>query len=258
MVKFTNSSFGDLQFHSPITALLDFFFPPFCAICNERLNENEKTACEECWQSIHFITPPFCQRCGTPMTKRKCGKCVQSVSLGPPDSDAVGFQFFRGRSLGVYEGVLSDIVKLIKFHRKTSLAKRAGRMMGTLLQSDSLLQEGEVLIPVPLHKTRLRERGYNQALLLAEAIFHSTSIPVAKNLLLRRRATKPQTDLRHEERMENVKGAFGVMRNKEIQGKKVILVDDVFTTGSTLQACTEALLEGGAVGVYCLTASMTI
>jgi ComF family protein len=158
----------------------------------------------------------------------------------------------------MYDGALSEIVKLIKFRRKKNLAKRLGEMMGNLLQSDPLLRNGEILIPVPLHKTRYRERGYNQANLLAGAISDSTSIPVNNSSLYRKKATKPQTDLSYEERLENVKGAFIVKGAQELKGKKIILVDDVFTTGSTLQACTEALLEGGAEEVFCVTAAMAI
>ena len=226
--------------------LFDFFFLPFCAICRERLKEKERILCEECWSSIPLLNPPFCQRCGSPMTKRFCQRCEE-----------IEFQFLRGRSLGIYEGVLSEIVKLIKFKRKTTLAKRIGGMMSVLLRSDPILKNGDLLIPVPLHRTRKRERGYNQSLLLAEAISHSTEILLLDDLLLRTRATRPQTDLSSEDRRENVKGAFRVKGGERIRGKRVVLVDDVFTTGSTLEAGTEALLEGGAEGVFCLTAAVT-
>jgi ComF family protein len=168
------------------------------------------------------------------------------------------FYFSRARSVGMYGGALSEIVKLIKFRRKKTLAKRLGGMMGILLQTDPLLQNGELLIPVPLHRTRYRERGYNQSNLLAQAISVSTSISVKNSSLFRKKATKPQTDLSYEERLENVKGAFIVKGAHGLKGKRVILVDDVFTTGSTLQACTEALLEGGAEEVFCLTAAMAV
>lgn len=225
--------------------IIDFIFPPFCAICNSTLKENEKVVCESCFQNIKFVEPPFCKKCGKPLLKVRCENCRSNK-----------FVFKKARVLGVYDGTLREIIHLLKYNRKLSLAKRLGKMMNLVLHTDNVLKGADMIVPVPLHQSRLRERGYNQCDCLSDSLSGSSKIPVFKKVLVRRRATKSQIKLEPEQRLKNVEGAFVVKDKKKVEGKKVLLVDDVMTTGSTLNACSDALLRGGADEVYCLTAAV--
>jgi len=160
----------------------------------------------------------------------------------------------RIRTLGGYDSPRKELIGELKYHHKPSLAKILGREMGVILNSDPILKTSDIIIPIPLHPARKRERGYNQAELLAEEISRFTHIPFS-DCLERVKNTKAQVTLSERERLENVKGAFKLKKGVDISGKRVILVDDVFTTGATLNAAALSLLEGGAEEVYGLTAA---
>lgn len=227
---------------NPLNDFLSFVFPPFCAICRRTLREGEKIVCEDCFGSVSPIAPPFCQTCGSPLKRsqsRYCSRCRREES-----------SITRGRGLGVYGGVILELVQLLKYKRKPSIAHRMGLMMGSLALSDPLIRGGDVLIPVPLHAARLRARGYNQADLLARSASRRMGLPISSNSLIRGRATKTQTLLNEEQRRENVRDAFLVVRREDVENRKIILVDDVLTSGATLKSAASALLEAGANEVY--------
>lgn len=227
---------------NPLRDFVAFVFPPFCPICKRALRSGERIVCEDCYGSVSPIAPPFCQTCGRPLKGSTRGYCRRCRGRDSP--------LRRARGLGAYAGVVVDLVQSLKYGRKPSIACRMGVMMGNLALYDPVLRAGELLIPVPLHPARLRERGYNQAERLARSVSQTMRIPISSRSLIRRRATKTQTLLGEEERRENVKGAFLVVREEEVRGKKVILVDDVLTSGATLTSAASALLEAGAKEVY--------
>lgn len=226
---------------SIVSDLVDFIFPPYCAVCEVPLQPDERVVCENCFQYIRFITPPFCQRCGRPLKRAVagCRKCKDHK-----------LNLARIRALGLYDDTLLSIIHLLKYEQKPSLAKRLGRMMSVVVLADHVLSRAELVIPVPLHPVRYRERGYNQSELLAGALADSIGLSLVTNVLVRKKNTKSQTNLSPEERFDNVAGAFGVKEPNILKDKRVLLVDDVMTTGSTLYACAEALLSGGANEVY--------
>jgi ComF family protein len=150
------------------------------------------------------------------------------------------------------------MIHLLKYGKRPSLAKRLGRMMSILVLRDPLLSRAELVVPVPLHSARQRERGYNQSELLASALAESLGIRLVKNALVRRKNTKSQTGLTPEQRMRNVADAFEVKKPDTLKGKKVLLVDDVMTTGSTLRFCAEALLGAGADKVFGITCAVVL
>ena len=233
---------------SMICDIVDFVFPPYCAVCESPLQSGEKVVCEDCFQSIRWITPPFCRSCGRPLKRAvsECKKCRKNrLSLT------------RIRSLAIYDEILSSIIHLLKYEQKPSLAKRLGRMMSVLLLGDPVLSGVvELVIPVPLHPVRRRERGYNQSELLARALADSAGLPLLANALIRKRNTKSQTSLSPEKRFDNVADAFSVKQSDILKDKRILLVDDVMTTGSTLHSCAEALLSGGAQEVYGITCAL--
>jgi len=213
------------------TGVLDFIYPPFCAVCESRLQPTEKLICDECWQQLPEIVT------------------------------ASGDESFPGidRLLSVWEyaETFQQIVHEMKFFRKKSLANRMADEMSRLVSRDFELSQSDFLIPVPLHRIKYRERGFNQSLLLARRIAAAVGIPVNTNLR-RVKMTKPQSKLGSEERRKNVQGAFVVSQPEQFLDKNVVLVDDVVTTGSTLCACADVLRQIGAKTVFAVTAGKTL
>lgn len=229
-------------------AVLDFVLPAFCGICDKPLEKDERVVCEECMSQIQLISEPYCLRCGKPTKGEKvCRNCFVHPH-----------KLLRIRALGVYTGVLVSLIHLLKYTRRLSLAARLGKMMSKLVIEDNFLRRAQLIIPVSLHPTRMRERGYNQSELLTKNMGEYLNIPISKKSLLRVRNTKSQTRLSTEQRRENVKGAFTVKDTAHIANKHILLVDDVFTTGATLDECAIALLNGGANAVYAVTCAATV
>jgi len=152
--------------------------------------------------------------------------------------------------VALFEGTLREAIHRFKYSNRPSLAIPLGRLMACYWDEHPI--PSDVIVPVPLHLQRLRERGYNQAALLAQELSKSTGLPLWDGALKRVRQTRPQVELSAEERRENVKGAF-LCLERRVQGKRVLLVDDVCTTGATLEACSEALRAGGARSVWGFT-----
>ena len=227
--------------------ILDFIIPPYCSVCSNLLASNEKAVCENCFNSISVIVPPFCERCGSP-GDAVCNDCI----LHP-------HKFTRGRALGKYTEVLRELVLLFKGRRKISIGKRLGNLLGRIIKNDEIISRVDGIIPVPLYPVAKRIRGYNQSEILCNEISTLTSIPTITGVLLQDKPTKPQksfsiehlsSDEYRAKRTENVKGAFKAKKNERVKGKKLILIDDVCTTGATLDECAKELLKAGANEVY--------
>lgn len=220
--------------------ILDFFLPSHCSICKKKLSHKEKVVCDECLYSIPVVVKPFCERCGRPTEGESvCNECIEHPH-----------EFSRARAIGKYDSALGELVKLFKYARKISIGKKLGYMLSVILQGDEFLSRGDVLIPVPLHPVAERRRGYNQSEILASEISKFTEIPVLNKVLYKIKPTKSQTEA--EDRQLNVKDAFKVKGDKEIRGKKIILIDDVCTTGATLDECAKELHKATASDVYAL------
>jgi ComF family protein len=239
--------------------ILDFVLPPLCSLCNRRLKDNEKLVCTDCLHRIRIISPPFCELCGKPVksfNEKVCHRCA----ISPHKCSKI-------RAIGPYDGNLKNepytanlkhLIYLFKYSKKPALAKLLGKLMADTLKNDKTFEIPQVVVPVPLHKSRERERGYNQAKLLAEIVSSELNLPLITDALVRIRATQSQTKLSAKERKENVKGAFKVNLKDSIKGKKILLVDDVFTTGATLDECATELLESGALDVSAVTCASAV
>lgn len=219
-------------------------YPPFCLVCERDLTGKEHLVCERCWSSVEMIDRPFCLQCGAPLPsmERSCLGCRGKR-----------FHFSGVRAAFRYTEDVRKVIHAFKFHRKTSLARRLGRTLAFAVIQDVRFGDVDCLVPVPLHPSRLRERGYNQSDLLAEAICAELGIVCMKNALIRTKRTRAQTALNPQRRQRNVEKAFAVVHPTGLVGKKVALVDDVFTTGATVEACAQALRDGGAADVTVLT-----
>jgi len=220
---------------------------PTCAVCSALLDEPlSGCVCAHCWNAIPQITPPLCDRCGGPLPRAdgRCGNC-------PDEPSAV----VRARAIGEYEGSLREIIHALKYAGRISLARPLAERMRR--RARDLLNDVDCVVPVPLHWRREYHRGFNQAHEIARRL----GPPVVK-ALRRRRATRPQVELPADRRRANVTGAFVIrasrFRNAAVRGKTVLLVDDVSTTGATLEACAQALQESGASEVFALTAARVV
>jgi ComF family protein len=231
-----------------INGLLSVLLAPACAACKQPLDAPlSGPVCAPCWRTIPLITPPVCDGCGDPLPSwrvlsvdaARCPRCRRA----PGGVD-------RGRAVGLYEGSLRDILHALKYDGRRSVAAPLARLM-TRAGAD-LLEDADVVVAVPLHRRRQRIRGFNQARELAARL----GLPVS-DALRRTRATPSQTDLPAARRHANVRGAFSVPESRadEISHCVVVLVDDVSTTGATLDACARALKSAGTREVRALTAA---
>lgn len=211
-------------------------FPPRCVSCREL----GSLLCAKCREKFELVEPPLCPHCGRPRSNgRLCPLCQRD----PLQIDGV-------RSVAYFDGTLREAIHHFKYYNRQALAIPLGKLMGNYWEKSPL--PAEIIVPVPLHPHRLRERGYNQAALLARELGQSTGLPVAENGLVRMRATRPQVELNAQERKENVSDAFHCS-SMELKGKRVLLIDDVCTTGATLEACSIALRQVGARSVWGFT-----
>ncbi len=221
------------------TGLVDILFPPRCGGCQAE----GSLWCQTCAASLVFVQPPTCDKCGEPNTVGLCSKCQAQ----PLQIEAI-------YSAVVFDGQIRHAVHGFKYERQSSLAEPFGRLLAAYWQSRAL--HADWLIPVPLHAARQRERGYNQSELLARQLSRQVGVPTLPNGLRRTRATKVQMQLNAAERKINVAGAFQA-DDVRLRGRRAVVIDDVCTTGATLDACAIALLQAGAASVIGLTLART-
>ena len=268
-----------------LSHVVNLIFPATCKNCNNAVSVDSATSCfcHHCWQGIEWFNCPCCPQCGLPYvstytdtdyksdTRQSaaghiCGNCREK----PPSLD-------MAISAGRYAGALAEAIKLFKYKKKIQLGKKLTEQalkssfventlqifhnQGTpetvlgcpAYRSDAVVSSQTVIVPVPLHIKRLREREFNQSAIIGSVIGKKYGIPLAANTLMRHRNTKPQVELDGRERKENVIGAFSVEDRTVIEGKEIILVDDVYTSGSTINECAKVLKKNGADKVYVVT-----
>ncbi|MBI4199092.1 MAG: ComF family protein [Chloroflexi bacterium] len=224
-------------------AATDLLFPPRCVACGSE----SAFLCPSCQGRLPHLEPPFCLRCAQPLPVTPRGQAARTWEGGWCSRCQVQPLALEGiRAPYRMEGVAQQAVHALKYRNLRALAPTMGRLLAAFLTTQQV--GGELVVPVPLHPKRLRERGYNQAELLARELGRCVALPVAATALQRLRATPPQVSATREERLRNVQGAFRA--RSSFQGMRVMLVDDVCTTGATLDACAVALREAGASAVW--------
>lgn len=234
-----------------MTSLLDFIFPPLCHICRSFIADAGNIhICADCRAKMPLALSPLCTVCGIPFAgagdDHICGQCV----LHPPNYDSA-------RAHLLHQGTARELIHAFKYRYKTHLRRPLALLALEGLTAFITRQGPEVIIPVPLHRKRLQSRGFNQAVLLGEVFSTHLSIPMQTGTLLRIRQTEPQIELSMEERRSNVKGAFAVNEPERISDKRVLLLDDVMTTGSTVNECSKELKKAGALSVTVVTVART-
>jgi ComF family protein len=232
------------------TFALDLLYPPACLSCRRAIAAHGGL-CPECWRAVRFIERPYCERLGTPLDSFfSAGANERFLS---PEARADPPAFARLRAVARFEdGPARTLVHRLKYGDRQELAWPMGRWMARA--GAELLDEADLLIPVPLHPLRLAQRRFNQSAALARAISRHSGAPVNTAALLRVRPTPPQVGLSQDLRASNIAGAFAVdpRRKAELKGRRLLLIDDVATSGATLNAAARTLLRAGAERVDAL------
>ncbi|HDH53475.1 MAG TPA: ComF family protein [Nitrospirae bacterium] len=229
-----------------LNQFLNTLFPESCPVCREPSTDH-KTApiCPECWRSILPYSGPQCRKCGLPLVSDvsiTCGECIK-------DKPA----FRLAWSFGLYDGVLKKAIHLLKYHKINRLSKPLSEL---ILQIP--IPRVDAVLPVPLYKKRLRQREFNQSALLAKHMAKKAGISLVTDCLIKTRDTAPQVGLSAGERRKNVRKAFRIQNKKRIQGKSVLLIDDVITTGATVRECSSVLKKSGPEDVYAIALAHTV
>ena len=234
------------------TKFINFILPNRCLLCS-RVIDSENSVCSVCFEKITFITEPYCQHCGTPFISHieQNGNMLCVECLTHKDS------FRLCRAAIEYDEFSKKLLLDFKFADHIENKKLFAKWL-LLAGKDIFAAGADVIIPVPLHYTRLLKRKYNQSAILAKELSVLTEIPAEYNVLKKIRRTLPQTKCNSAERKRNVKGAFGVSSSEKIKGKRVILIDDIYTTGSTMKECAKVLLKAGAKSVDALTVAKVV
>ena len=236
-----------------LTALADIVFPPRCLTCTAIIDhQNHTSFCPACFSKIHYVRSPLCPCCGIPFEGADgcdhiCGDCITSKAV-----------FSVARAVGHYETILLEAIHRFKYNGKIYIGEILGRLMAEFAYPLFNISENSLIMPVPLHPKKLRERGFNQSVILAREISKKYSISLDFMTLRRHINTEPQISLGKKERESNVRGVFSVADPERIKGQKIILVDDVYTSGSTVKECARVLMKNKAVTVAVVTLARAV
>jgi ComF family protein len=223
--------------------VLSFIYPEICQMCREhRATPAEGYVCSRCWKNVRFIRPPFCERCGLPYEGEITGTFCCS------NCHELELNFSRARSAVAAEGMALEIIHRWKYGRQLWFEAFLAALL--IQEAQAALSEGwDCIVPIPLHSLKEREREFNQSLNLAQRLGAATSLPVCAPAVRRVEATQVQARLSREERHENVRKAFARGESDMVKGRRVVLVDDVLTTGATASACAGILRDCGVADV---------
>jgi len=224
-----------------VNDIADFFLPRICPSCGNKLQPSEKIVCRKCFSLITIANKKYID-----------DEFFRKFSDGNVISGLTSLMMFEKDSPSQH------ILHSIKYDGLFSLGRSAGRMLGKLKKEVISRWEADLIIPVPLHKLKKAERGYNQSYYIAKGLSEELNIPVKNNILKRIKYTESQTKMNISERMENMDSAFSLKRRDNVQGRRVILVDDVVTTGATLISCGHVLALGGTSKVYAVTLAIAL
>ena len=225
-----------------------FLYPAECRVCEVFLEVTSiPYICANCWRDIQFLEPPWCDICGTPDVDGRCDECATS----PP-------RYGKLRSIAFYQTTLQQAIHLFKFEKKQIFAQHLVQLIKAHIPTDCPVAKYDFILPVPIHKKRLRERGFNQATLLAKGIAQVEGVPILTDMLVRHRHTVAQSSLGMEARQQNIIGAFEIRNPHVIHNKRILIIDDVFTTGATVREVVNELWKADPSEVDVLTLARTL
>ena len=230
--------------------MVDGLFPRLCVGCGLAREGGGEYLCSLCRNYIDIIAEPHCQTCGMPAEidyeyptgDFQCGLCQKQT-----------FRFDRARSLGTYDSVLKRLIHFFKYRKQPGVIQEIKPLLKSHFQNDAQVYEGFHVVSVPLHFNKLKERGFDQSFILAQAVAEVLNLPVLVRPILRIRETPPQAKQSRTERAKNVRGAFQVKQPEQVKGQDILLVDDVMTTGSTVNEVARVLKRAGTHRVHVFT-----
>lgn len=228
-------------------AVLDILFPRRCPVCHEIIGTAGRKTCAECEQKLIAVKEPYCMKCGKPVRRDEdeyCQECREKEQ-----------NFIEGRAVFVYDEIMKKSIYRFKYGGRQEYARYYAQEIKRSLGGKIQEWDAQALIPIPLHKSRQGSRGYNQAELIAKELEKLTEIPVYRKLIKRVKRTEVQKNLNVNERENNLKRAFKIEKN-DVKLKSVILIDDIFTTGSTINEAARCLREAGIPNVYFVVLSI--
>ncbi len=229
-------------------AFLNLIYPKRCQGCGSKLHyENRFYLCLECLKKIKLNSPPFCIKCGRPVAGMAeievvCGKCAGAK-----------YDFDKAFFCCNYEGLVKELIHKFKYNHKKFLIYIFNKLMVDFAKNYISINNLDMVAPVPLHRGKLQQRGFDQSLLLSRNLSKTLGLSHSYNILTRDKDTRQQTGLSKKQRLDNIKGAFSVKSKKVFDNKRVLLIDDVFTTAATANECAAALKKVGAKSVTLLT-----
>ncbi len=238
-------------FRNALGAIGGLLFPPVCILCGTGRVTSDSSVCESCAKDIYLVEGPICNHCGLPVpglqsgSQGRCGKCLEHKPL-----------YDKARFSVYYSRVIRRGILKFKFQSSLFLAETLSSYLTKTFQEHFLDEKLDAIIPIPVHDRRLVRRGYNQCAILAIKLGNNVNVEVLTNTLNKTVNTLPQTRLKRNQRIENVKGSFSVRKPEEIRGKRLLLLDDVFTTGSTISEASRTLRKHGADSVQALVLSV--
>jgi len=250
---------ANLKLPDRLDRLVDWLYPPRCRACAERIHGPDREYfCAPCWLQIQLVSHPLCRVCGRPFPDASgddhtCGVCLERAP-----------RFAAARAWACYpreasaQHALRQVVQKYKYGRKVSLGRPLGRLMARGCEEFLRECHADLIVPVPLHAKRLRWRGFNQALLLAREVGLICRLPVDPFVLQRQKETVAQTKLSEGDRRRNVRGAFALRPDKSVKDLTVLVVDDVYTSGATVNECSRTLKRAGAKEAYVLTLARAV
>ena len=218
-----------------ISGVCDLIYPPVCLGCGQAGNEY---LCAKCIEKIDVIKLPFCRKCGSPCESSICFECKTRE-----------YVFECACGAGIFEGVLREAIHAFKYKNHIMLADPFAEIMARCLPNTHLAAKVDLVMPIPIHSSRKLERGFDQAVELTRRFCRLVSLPAEYDVLYKHKKTRHQVELSLELRAINLAGAFRVRNAEKIRGKRILLIDDVFTTGATLNEAARTLLDAGAKSV---------
>jgi ComF family protein len=228
------------------SALSDLFFPPICSFCGSPDVDSGVNICPDCLESVRKLGEPLCQQCGLPLPETApgelfCGECL----ITSPAYD-------RARYGVKYKGAVQDAIKSLKYGGALHAAAALSELLIEAFHRHYAAAEFDLILPVPIHRKKLRERGFNQVVVLAERLSRSVGIPLNRTSFVKSLDTPPQASLPRQERLRNLRGSFRVARKDAINNKRILLVDDVATTGSTIREAAWTIKKAGGARIDAL------
>jgi ComF family protein len=233
-------------------AVADLLFPRVCGFCTEPLEESEFPVCPDCWTTIRRVERPYCRQCGRPILGSLLGDylCGTCLVENPP--------YLKARYAVYHEGDMRQALINFKYHEALHCGSSLAQLLIEAFHTHFETSRIDSIIPIPLHPKRLYSRGYNQVVLLGETLSSTTGIPLDRTSLAKIKDKPPQVGLPRKDRIRNVRGSFRIYRREGIEGKRVLIIDDVATTGATVDEAAGTVLRSGATRVYVLVLALAL